>query len=230
MYRKVVALSLATLVTLTFSACNEEKKVVMDNGQVVFEGDVPKPADDFATVKGQVVFDGAVPKRAAVNVDTDKAFCTKDGPVLSDELIVDHKTKGVKWVMVWLVDEKGGSKLPINPALPKPEAKVTIDQPCCSFEPHVMCVRQGQIVVNKNSATVTHNVNIIGGEDNPNKNGEFEIKGAPAGNYRIVIWQESIGWVVRDGTKSGKLGIPIEIKAAGSDLGAIKLAPPAPAK
>ena len=227
------------------------------------------------TIKGTIVYDGKAPERKTVNVDTDKAFCLKNGAVLSDELIVDPKTNGVKWVMVWLVDEKGGNKLPANPMLPKPTAKVTIDQPCCSFEPHVLCIQAGQVLVNKNSASVTHNVNIIGGEDNPNKNiaippgktlevdgwkassspvpiqctihkwmncwvrvfdhpyfavtnekGEFEIKGTPPGNYRIVIWQESVGWVAIEAGKKGKMGVPITVKAGVTDMGKVKLTPP----
>jgi hypothetical protein len=42
--------------------------------------------------------------------------------------------------------------------------------------------------------------------------GKFEIKNAPAGKCRIVIWQESIGY--RGGAK-GKEGTPIEVKADG---------------
>src|SRR5260370_42460726 len=96
-------------------------------------------APKWGTIKGQVVFNGAVPERKTVNVDgDDKAFCLKNGPVLSDELVVDGKTMGVRWVMVWLVDEKGGNKIPIKPVLAKAARTGEIDQPCCAFEPHVL--------------------------------------------------------------------------------------------
>ena len=38
--------------------------------------------------------------------------------------------------------------------------------------------------------------------------GKFEIKGAPAGKYNIVIWHEGVGWV-----NGGKNGKPITIRA-----------------
>ncbi len=253
-YRMAAALTVAALISL------------LPSGKVGAQG--------WGTITGKVVLDGPVPPRKKVTVDTDKAFCEKNGEVLSDELVVDPTNHGVRWVMVWLIEEKGGPKILINPALAKAAPKVLLDQPCCMFEPHVFGMRTGQILEAKNSAKVTHNVNIIGGDENPNKNiaippgkalevedwkasprpvpiqctihkwmncwvrvfdhpyfavtnekGEFEIKDAPVGNYRLVVWQESIGWVVHEGVKSGKLGIPIVIKAAGTDVGAIKLTP-----
>jgi len=41
--------------------------------------------------------------------------------------------------------------------------------------------------------------------------GNFEIKDAPAGDYRLVVWHESVGW----GTPGLKNGEPITIKAGG---------------
>jgi hypothetical protein len=41
-----------------------------------------------------------------------------------------------------------------------------------------------------------------------NADGKFEIKGAPAGEYNIVMWQEAIGWV-----NGGKIGRKITIPA-----------------
>jgi hypothetical protein len=254
-HRVAAALAVAALAALAPSGRTEEQK--------------------WGTIKGQVVLNGDIPKPKEVAIDADKAFCTKNGPVLSEDLVVDPKTKGVRWAMVWLLDAKGGTKIPVNPKLPRPAEKVVLDQPCCSFEPHVLGMRTGQILVAKNSAEVTHNVNIIGGDDNPslnkaipagkslevegwkastrvvpiqctihkwmrcsvwvfdhpyfavtNEKGEFEIKDAPAGKYRIVIWQESIGWVVMEPPDYGKKGIPIEIKPdAVTDLGKIKLTP-----
>ena len=215
----------------------------------------------WGTVKGRVVLAGPVVPPKVVNVDTDKAFCTSKGAVLSEDLVVDPKTKGVRWVMVWLADDKGGGKLPIHPTMKKFPDTVVLDQPCCSFEPHALCMRAGQKLIAKNSATVVHNVNILGSDGNPEKNvaippgkslevegwvaspraipvqctihkwmhawvrvfdhpyfavtnekGEFEIKNAPAGKFRIVIWQENVGWVVMEPGQSGKKGVPVEIK------------------
>jgi hypothetical protein len=52
--------------------------------------------------------------------------------------------------------------------------------------------------------------------------GKFEIKNAPAGDFRLVIWHEGVGWV-----KGGKTGTPITIKAGGdTDLGKVEMTPP----
>jgi hypothetical protein len=229
--------------------------------------------DGWGTIKGQVVWDGdKLPERAKINVDANPKECLKNGDLFSETFIVDPKSKGVRWVMVYLVDPKDiNAKLPVHPDLKEPkEKKLTVDQPCCAFEPHVLGIREGQILVAKNSAEIPHNFNILGGLKNPNlnfvlppgatrdidkwaasptavpikcdvhkwmqgwvrvfnhpyfavtdKDGNFEIKDAPAGNYNIVIWHET-GWVQGD-----KKGTPITIKANGTtDLGKIKMAPP----
>ncbi len=55
------------------------------------------------------------------------------------------------------------------------------------------------------------------------ENGNFEIKNAPAGNFRLMVWQEAIGW--RGGAKGAK-GQPITIKAGGvTDLGKLAIKP-----
>src|SRR5208337_3952954 len=78
--------------------------------------------------------------------------------------------KGMRWIFVWLTtDPKGAVKaLPIHPALLNINAKeVEIDQPCCMFVPHALAMREGQVLVAKNSSTIPHNTNYSG---NPLKN------------------------------------------------------------
>ena len=51
--------------------------------------------------------------------------------------------------------------------------------------------------------------------------GHFEIRLAPTGKYRLVVWQESVGF--RDGAQ-GRLGAPIEIEAGKvTDLGKLSI-------
>lgn len=50
--------------------------------------------------------------------------------------------------------------------------------------------------------------------------GNFEIPNAPAGKFKLFVYQESIGW--RNG-KEGRNGQPVEIKAGGTDLGTLDL-------
>ncbi len=55
--------------------------------------------------------------------------------------------------------------------------------------------------------------------------GNFEIKDAPAGNFRLVIWHEEVGWVIGDANaKPSRNGRKIIIKAGETtDLGKFPL-------
>ena len=106
------------------------------------------------------------PQKLVVNKDPQA--CLKNGPIFSEEWVINPKNKGVKWVVVWLAkDDDGkadfGAKLPIHPALKALKSKsVTMDQPCCKFIPHVVVLRKGQDFIGKNSSTIQHNMNIQG--------------------------------------------------------------------
>jgi hypothetical protein len=55
------------------------------------------------------------------------------------------------------------------------------------------------------------------------KDGKFEIKNAPAGNYRLTVWHEDVGYL---GGAKGRDGQPIAIKADGvTDVGTLKIKP-----
>ncbi len=45
--------------------------------------------------------------------------------------------------------------------------------------------------------------------------GNFELKNAPAGKWRLVVWHEKVGYL---GGRDGRFGTPIEIKAPTTDL------------
>jgi hypothetical protein len=233
-------------------------------------------AEGWGTIKGQMVWDGDVPKPIEVNVDKEKEHCLSKGPILKEENVVNPKNKGVKWVVVYLMSVDGFAKdIPIHPALAKSSKPVVeIDQPCCKFEPHMLAMRDDQMLRVKNSSPKPHNVNITGGAKPPNlnqivpsggklevkdiaaratpigvacnihgwmggrifvlknpyfavtdANGQFEIKNAPAGEYRLVAWQEGMGWVLGDKTPN-RMGKKITIKAGeATDLGKISVKP-----
>ena len=217
---------------------------------------------EWGTIKGQVVWAPAklpAPVKFAAPPGTPACVGVKDGNILLEPYVVDPKTKGVRWAVVWLLDGSGdrAKPIPIKPDLKAiPNKKVVLDQPCCTFEPHVIALRQGQTLIIRNSAPFAHNTNIeaagfnqllppgavktappiattmiptpvacnihpwmtawIGVFKHPyfavtDKEGKFEIKGAPAGKYRIVAWQESKGYL----NKGFKKGQPIDIKANG---------------
>ena len=208
------------------------------------------PAAGWGTVKGQVVFSGAkVPPNPEVKVTADKAHCESKGPIHRNELVVNSKNKGVRWVLVWLApvkDFQEGTVEPIHPSLKKVAAEVEVDQPTCVFVPRMTALREGTTLVFKNTAPVPHNVSVAGGALGPNVNqllvarkgqlvlkdikgrflpfsyscsihpwmkgwigvfkhpyyavtdadGKFEIKDVPAGKWRLILWQEKIGWVI----------------------------------
>jgi len=232
-------------------------------------------AQGWGTVKGQVTVEGQAPQRKPIAVTKDQEHCQKHGDLLSEDYVVNPRNKGVRWVVVWLIDANSPTRaLPVHPSLKSARGdQVEMDQPTCQFEPHVVALREGQTLLVKNSAEVTHNVNIQGGISNPSLNyimppksdrvvtgwkgsttpvqvtcnihpwmkayvrvfkhpyfavtdadGNFEIKNAPAGEFRLVAWQESVGWLLGSPTRGG--GKPITIKEGGvTDLGPITLKP-----
>jgi hypothetical protein len=233
-----------------------------------------KAAGPWGTVKGRVVWGpDEVPPRKPVTVNKDQEHCLAEGPILEDDLVVNPKDRGVKWVFVWLTPEPGAKRLPVHPSLEKVKDKdVEIDQPHCMFKPHALGMREGQNLVAKNSATIAHNVNWTGGLKNPGNNvivapkqsytitdlaadrfpvkvtcnihpwmsawvrvydhpyfavtdadGNFEFKLAPAGTYRLMVWQETIGY---RGGAAGRNGTPVNIRAGEvTDLGKLDLKP-----
>lgn len=232
-------------------------------------------ANGWSAIKGQVVFAGAaLPPVQEIKVDPnhrDHVFCLAKGPILSEELVINPKNKGVKWVFVWLTPEKAAPPLPVHPSLQQIKIPaVEIDQPCCKFEPHAVALRQGQDLIAKNSAAVAHNVHWTGHPlknpggnvivpaaqsytikglntdqypievkcdihgwmkayvrvfDHPyfaltDQDGKFEIKLAPAGQYRLRMWSD-LGY-----GPGGRDGSPITINpGVDSDLGKIEMKP-----
>ncbi|HEX3146785.1 MAG TPA: hypothetical protein VHR66_01710 [Gemmataceae bacterium] len=140
----------------------------------------------WSTVKGKVVFDDSknkIPVRVfppAAKAAVLPPCAALDKDFLTEDWIVDPKTKAVKDAVVWLApeptaDEWRRLKLPnsdkeklrefpkfkpaeVHPGLLKvPANKVEIDQPCCRFIPHQSAMRVGQTLVIKNSAAFSHN-------------------------------------------------------------------------
>jgi hypothetical protein len=128
---------------------------------------ISQPAGNgWGSVKGQFVFGGAAipaPKPIDVSMNADKDHCLSKGPLMNEEWVIDPKSKGVRWVFVWLAPAKPEDKLPIHPDLKDlKEKSVAIDQPVCQFIPHAVALREGQDLIAKNSATKPHNVNWTG--------------------------------------------------------------------
>lgn len=127
-------------------------------------------AEDWGTIKGQIIYPGTPPKAEELNVDKDQEHCLEKGPLYSQKWVVNPKNNGLRWVMVFL-KPAGTQKLPIHPSLKEPAAKeVVVDQPCCSFEPHVVGLREDQALLAKNSSPKAHNIVIAGFKNDMNLN------------------------------------------------------------
>lgn len=157
----------------------------------------------WGSIKGQVVWAGGNFEPEKLNVDKDQGVCLKNGDLLSEKYVVDPKSKGVRWVMVWLIDPaKPRAPLPIKPELAevKPK-KLVLDQPTCQFTPHVLAIREGQELEVKNTATISHNINVIGGTLNPNLNqiippgGKLDIDGFKAAPTPVNVSCTIHGWM-----------------------------------
>ena len=124
-------------------------------------------AEGWGTIKGQFVMaDGKVPPTVKVNVNKDEQHCLSKGQINSEKYVVDPKSKGVRYVVVWITPEKNEvadhkTAPEIHPSLKAiKEKQLVVDQPCCKFEPHISVLRIGQEFVGKNSAPVAHNMKI----------------------------------------------------------------------
>jgi hypothetical protein len=223
-------------------------------GAAVLAAPVPVASRHWGTIEGRVVFAGtSIPANPAVRVAKDKEHCLSKGPIKRNELVVNPKNRGVRWVLVWLAPVKDFRDLTKLPPIPHSlknvsSKKVEIDQSVCQFVPRTLGIREGTTLVFKNSAPVAHNVNVQGGVTGPNFNvllprtgvwevkdvkarllplcfscsihhwmrgwvgvfkhpyfavtdqdGKFEIKAAPVGRWRLMVWQEKVGWVIYRG-------------------------------
>ena len=133
----------------------------------------PAALEPWGIIQGRVVWAGDdAPTPAPVVMDKDQAVCSKNGPIFKTDYVVNPKNKGVRWAVIWLVDADDYQKaLPIHPDLKAiAQKEVVLDQPCCQFEPHIVCLREGQTLTARNSGTIPHNTKIDSPGDNPNLN------------------------------------------------------------
>jgi hypothetical protein len=149
----------------------------------------------WGNVKGQIIWG---PKEIpeckqieAVKGHQDKMACMANGHVVIDEIwVVNPKNKGLKWTFVWLAAKNG--KMPIHPNLQKPRIdKLVMDQPGCAFTPHALALREGQILVAKNSSMISHNFKWTGLSNSGNvlipAGKEYEIKGLVVDRLPVSI-------------------------------------------
>lgn len=208
---------MAILVFLTgFGAgCQREEKsvtkniVVADPKPVV--ADVKKPAaakdvkaTDRSKIVGRIVW-GAdkAPQQANLNLGNNAAGCP--AAIKDQQWVVDPKTLGLKDAFVWLEPATKGEKMPAAENVKLPE-RAEVDQPACMFVPHALALREGQILVAKNTSAIPHNFKWTGNPTaNPGGNelippgGSIEIKNLVADRLPVAVecnihpWMR--GWI-----------------------------------
>src|SRR3990170_4507380 len=104
---------------------------------------------DGGTIIGTVKFDGDVPTAKMLKVDKDEQTCGHENKA-SEELVVNGESKGIKNVVVSLVDIASGKKIEAVTA--------ALDQKECLFIPHVLAIPVGSSVDLLNSDNVMHNL------------------------------------------------------------------------
>jgi hypothetical protein len=227
----------------------------------------------YGTIKGRLIWggDAVVPSKVLEEkgkAEKDPDVCAKDQSILSHELEIDPKTKGVRYGFAYIVRPKGTNPEAVSELIAK-NPKVEIDQKNCDFLPHSTAIHQDQTLVMKSSDPVSHNVRMTGFV-NPGMNqviapngelsvklvaerlplrvgcdihpwmhghvmvfnhpffavtkadGSFELKGVPPGDYKLVVWQEEVGYV----TPGGGTGTPVTVAAGNAtDVGEVKIDP-----
>ncbi len=152
-------------------------------------------APGWGTFKGRVVFDGAVPSTKILQekgkAEKDNTVCAVEAPIVSERLVVDEASKGVKNVLVYFP----------RPTAVNEDAKkaltgktVTFDQTKCIFEPHVLGMMVGETVTLKSSDPVNHNVNVKLKSSTFNQT----IGGGQSQNYPLTGSERTPGAVVCD--------------------------------
>jgi len=151
-----LSLALATLATFWHSAKPAQATPpVATVAATVVTADAPT-----GKIKGRLIWGGAeapAPKPLDVNKDTN--VCGKGGPLVDRKLIVDPKTKGVKWGLAFLVNPKGNYTAAVEDLLKK-HPQVELDQKFCEYVPYVVGVNEGQSLLLKSSDSVSHNVHL----------------------------------------------------------------------
>ena len=117
----------------------------------------------WGAIRGQVTWGGkTIPRQTPLAINRDRDHCLSAGPVLSEDCVVSPKTKGVRWVLVYLVPE-GKKPLPVHPDLKKPKAnEVSLDIVPGRYDPHVLAMRAGQSLIVNNPGPICYNINWYG--------------------------------------------------------------------
>jgi hypothetical protein len=156
------------------------------------------------TIKGRLVWgDHKIPEiKEAVAVGkaaNNSNICAAKSAIMSRELVVDPKTKGVSYAFAFLVRPKGDSSVQVRELLAK-TPKVVLDQKGCEFQPYVLPFQKDQVLEIKSSDPVGHNVRFSGfNNGGVNQmvaaNGTFEVKNLVAESRPMQLHCDIHGWM-----------------------------------
>ncbi len=109
------------------------------------------------TITGTVKWSGPLPHRAAFLIDKDPQICDPDSQKTRDlERLIVGPQNGVANTVVFLKDISRGKPLEI------PEARRSLDQKRCRYEPHILLVPENGPLQLKSSDAVLHTVHMDG--------------------------------------------------------------------
>jgi hypothetical protein len=156
------------------------------------------------TIKGRLVWgDEKIPEIkeevAKGKSAKDANVCAATSAIMSRDLVVDPKTKGVAYGLVFLVKPKGDSTEQIR-ALVTKSPTVVLDQKGCEFQPYILPFHKDQKLVLKSSDPVGHNVRFTGfNNTGVNQmlaaNGEFEVKNLVAESRPMELRCDIHSWM-----------------------------------
>lgn len=168
-----LSIILAALLAAPHSALAYEETTVSDGG----------------TIEGKIVYQGTVPMRKVIPTK-DPEVC---GGIRDEPEIIVSGDKAVKDAVVYL------AKIDKGKAWPAAEAKPTLNNIKCVFEPRVQVIRAGKLDV-KNSDPVLHNTHGFYGKRTafnlalPNKDQVIEVDLDREGTVRIEC--DAHGWML----------------------------------
>jgi plastocyanin len=115
----------------------------------------------WGTLKGQIKY-GGEPKdpkilQAQGKAEKNPEICAVKAAIVSERLVVDKASKGVKNVLVYIPKPTSVNEDSKKAAVSTP---ILFDQKGCVFEPHVLGMMAGTPVTLKSSDSTNHNVNI----------------------------------------------------------------------
>jgi hypothetical protein len=140
---------------------------------------------EFGTIKGRLVWGGddippvkILQEKGKSQKDPD--VCAKDQPILSREVAVDPKTKGVAYGFAYLSRPSGSNPQAVKDLVAN-RPKVELDQANCEFLPYVLPMHQDQTLLVKSSDPTNHNVRLTpftnpGLNQNLPPKGQLEVK------------------------------------------------------